>query len=85
MRSSGILGHSFRCTCAPCGAPRPFGSAIPSEEFPERNRNPEEDCLNRGRHNQDGLRLAMTQGNVCEIEQRRPVRRTSVYHFEHRL
>jgi hypothetical protein len=27
----------------------------------------------------------MTQGNVCEIEQRRPVRRTSVYHFEHRL
>jgi hypothetical protein len=27
----------------------------------------------------------MTQGNMCEIEQRRPIRRTSVYHLEHGL
>jgi hypothetical protein len=84
-RPSGILGDSFRRTRAPCRAPGPFGSAIPSEDCPERNRSTEQDRLNRSRHDQDGLRPTMTQGNVCEIEERRPIRRTRVHDLEHGL
>ena len=75
-------GDQFRGPRAPCGAPRPFSALIPTEQRADRNDHPEQNSLNRRRHDEDHLRSAMPQRGMGQIEQRRSIRWACVDDFE---
>jgi len=77
-----VEGDQFRGARAPRGAPRPLGASIPTEQRADRNDRPEQDSLDRRRHDEDRLRSPMLQRSMGQIEQRRSIRRTCVDDFE---
>ena len=83
--SLGTIAGAFRGTRTPCRAARPFDAAITPQDCTEHEQYAEQDRLKRVSHDEDGLRPPMPQGDVCQIEQRRPVRRPRVHDLKYGL